>query len=541
MGKGCGTMFFGVFFLAGIFFTVLMAGTVWKGVRTNFWKETPCTILSSEVQPKGNKYSLNVSYHYTFEGQDYTGTNVRGSGNDYDDALDAQHAFRRYRSDRQTTCYVNASNPGESALERTSIFFLLALLFPLIFVSIGAGGIYFMWRTPREGQRAISERQRGSGSSALPLRIIGVPFVLIGSLLTYYFAIRPTLAIREASNWLETPCTITASRVAENRGSKGETTYSIEIRYEYFIEGEKILGDKYNFDTGSSSGRDWRQKIVRAYPAGRKTVCYVNPADPDESVLVRDTSMNRWWGMIPLIFVFAGGAMLLASRRKTTNARNGTASAAPLRGVIGDVGAPVTLKPSSTPLGAFIGLLIFSLIWNGIVLGILFSANLPTPAKLFLGLFALIGVAIFLGAIHQFLALFNPRPTLETSSNSVRLGQELQIRFSFTGRVQRIQKLTIHLRGREEATYRRGTDTTTDKSIFAEHLLLETGNTVQMKSGNVVVHIPADTMHSFNAPNNKIIWTLHLHGSIPRWPDIDVEFPFTVLPMEIVHRESAAV
>jgi hypothetical protein len=545
MGKGCGTLFFGVFLLAGLFFTVMMGGLIWKDVRANFWKATPCTILSSDVQPTKNDYLLNVSYHYTFGGQDYTGTQLRASGNDYDDAMDAQHAFRRYRSDRQTTCYVNAWNPQESVLETKSIFFALTLLFPLIFVAIGAGGIYAMWRTPREDRRALSERHRNPTSAALPLRIVGTVFIIVGSLLTYLFMIRPTLAIREAANWQETPCTITSSKVATSRGSKNGTTYSIDIHYEYLVDGEKILGDRYNFDTGSSSGQDWRRKIVNAHPPGRKTVCYVNPADPYDSVLVRDTSMSRWWGLIPLLFVFAGGALWVAGRKAVDN-RNSIRSpsssdpAAPLRGIIGDVGAPTKLKPSSSPLGAFIGLLIFSLIWNSIVFGIMFGADLPTLAKVFLGLFALIGLGIFAAAVHQFLALFNPRPTLETNRSSVRLGQELQIRFSFTGRVQRIQKLTIHLRGREEATYRRGTDTSTDKSIFAEQLLLETGSTAQMHSGNVVAQIPANTVHSFSAPNNKIIWTLHLHGAIPRWPDVDLEFPFTVLPLEPVPREDAA-
>jgi hypothetical protein len=36
-------------------------------------------------------------------------------------------------------------------------------------------------------------------------------------------------------------------------------------------------------------------------------------------------------------------------------------------------------------------------------------------------------------------------------------------------------------------------------------------------------------MHSFAAKNNKIVWTLHVRGEIPRWPDVDDEFPFTVL------------
>ena len=42
--------------------------------------------------------------------------------------------------------------------------------------------------------------------------------------------------------------------------------------------------------------------------------------------------------------------------------------------------------------------------------------------------------------------------------------------------------------------------------------------------------IPAGTMHSFSANNNKIIWTLTVKGEISRWPDVDESFDVTVGP-----------
>ena len=38
-------------------------------------------------------------------------------------------------------------------------------------------------------------------------------------------------------------------------------------------------------------------------------------------------------------------------------------------------------------------------------------------------------------------------------------------------------------------------------------------------------------MHTFNADNNKVIWTLHVTGAIARWPDIDESFDITVRPV----------
>ena len=47
----------------------------------------------------------------------------------------------------------------------------------------------------------------------------------------------------------------------------------------------------------------------------------------------------------------------------------------------------------------------------------------------------------------------------------------------------------------------------------------------------MTVTIPADSMHSFEASNNKIIWAVKLHGDIAKWPDVNLEFPITVLPL----------
>ena len=39
-------------------------------------------------------------------------------------------------------------------------------------------------------------------------------------------------------------------------------------------------------------------------------------------------------------------------------------------------------------------------------------------------------------------------------------------------------------------------------------------------------------MHTFAAPHNKVVWCLKVRGEIPRWPDVDEEFPLEVLPGE---------
>ena len=37
-------------------------------------------------------------------------------------------------------------------------------------------------------------------------------------------------------------------------------------------------------------------------------------------------------------------------------------------------------------------------------------------------------------------------------------------------------------------------------------------------------------MHTFVAPNNKVLWRLRVEGQIPRFPDVKDEYPVTILP-----------
>jgi hypothetical protein len=125
--------------------------------------------------------------------------------------------------------------------------------------------------------------------------------------------------------------------------------------------------------------------------------------------------------------------------------------------------------------------------------------------------------------------LFNPRVRLRVSPGTLRLGERAQVDWEVVGAAQRLRKLTVTLEGREEATYRRGTDTRTDLQLFARVLVAEHG-AGGPRRGSERITVPAETMHSFEAPHNKVVWLLRVHGEIRRWPDVDDEFPVVVLP-----------
>jgi energy-coupling factor transporter transmembrane protein EcfT len=144
--------------------------------------------------------------------------------------------------------------------------------------------------------------------------------------------------------------------------------------------------------------------------------------------------------------------------------------------------------------------------------------------------FVLIGI-LFVGmVIHQFLALFNPRVTLTVHNAAVRLGDILQLDWETSGRVTALALFAIKLEGREEATFQQGTSTRTDKHIFTSIVVHETDQPVDIMTGHAQVMIPSHLVASFNAPCNKIIWTLNVTGQIRFWPDLKEEYEIVVLP-----------
>ena len=149
---------------------------------------------------------------------------------------------------------------------------------------------------------------------------------------------------------------------------------------------------------------------------------------------------------------------------------------------------------------------------------------------LFLIPFVLVGIGLVGFVIYQALQLANPRPTVTVNKPIVTLGDELRVDWSMDGRVEKLTRFSITLEAREEATYTRGTDRTTETHVFTTITLANHVPPEITRAGSAKVRIPADTMHSFDATHNKVVWVLRVRGELPKWPNSDEEFPLTVAP-----------
>ena len=205
-----------------------------------------------------------------------------------------------------------------------------------------------------------------------------------------------------------------------------------------------------------------------------------------------------------------------------------------------DRSGKVTLKPQVSPVGKLIGMCCIALFWNGIISVFLFElyksfsrGHIDWFLALFLTPFVLVGLAFIGGVVYYLLAMLNPRPTLKLKSKRIMPGEKFDISWELSGSVERIDSMKVYLEGREEATYRRGTTTSTDTSVFSTIELLTTKGSSRMRRGTVTASLPKNSIHSFDGNNNKIKWHICIHGDIPKWPDVKEEFEITVAPLEV--------
>ncbi len=384
-----------------------------------------------------------------------------------------------------------------------------------------------------------SRRRLSAGAQAGCLIPFGLIFMVAGGALLWFLSIRPVLRVVDAYTWPEVPCTVVESHVAESSDSDG-TTYKAAVTFTYTYEGQEHTSSRLDFVDFFSSGYDGKAAVVARYPAGSRTVAYVDPSNPAEAVLVRSFSARYLIGLFGLLFFLPGLLVVIFAvrgTRKRADAGLVTDPAAPF-GVTdpqGGVGGPVELKPQATPLGRLVGMIFASLIWNGIVWAIILATfrdgKRPEGCLIaFLAVFGLVGLLLIYGTFRQFLILFNPRPKLTLSPGSLPLGGTVYLQWRLSGGTGGVRHLKVTLEGREEAQYRRGTNNYTDREVFASIPLVDTADEYQMASGSTSFVVPADTVPSFRAEHNKIVWTVKAQLEIANWPDSEEDFEVLVRP-----------
>ncbi|MCK5000544.1 MAG: DUF3592 domain-containing protein [Anaerohalosphaera sp.] len=566
-GKLFSTLFFLVFAGMGSFFMVLTVRDYLKTLDAASWDKTQCTIVESSVDEdfsdNNDPFVFKVTYRYEYQGSQYSCNVYRRSYGGDDDYAKANRKLVDYPADKQAFCYVNPANPRQAVLKKESLASGFIILFPVPFMAVGFGGIYFTWRRKRvtvdrdgkvTGKAIVSGNKKKKYENVFGFVFFGI-FLAAGLGILWPLAVKPIKNTISAQSWTEVPCRVVNAAVRSHDSDDG-VTYSVDIFYEYEYEGKTYKSNRYSFMGGSSSGYQGKKDVVQRYKNAANPVCFVNPDKPHEAVLKHGWNWEMLFALFPLPFIAVGlGGIIYMIRNKGLRAKKSAADSylpadrtAPatlvsdrlaVGGEYYDKGT-VVLKSKGSPFVRFLGITAFALFWNGIVFGLLVrevvqghrSGNADWFMTLFAVPFVAVGIGTAIAAIYCLLAMKNPRPTLTLSAARIPLAGAGELGWTFKGRADRINKLIISVQGTESATYRQGTDTRTDTSVFYNMPLIETELTDEIFSGQIGFVIPDHTMHSFESDNNKIIWSIVVAGDIRRWPDVKEQFNFTVTPIE---------
>ncbi len=540
-GRGCLTVFFSVFLVMGAIFTIIVLGEALREAAVWFWPEVPCTVLASGVEETGDDsepYRATVVFEYEVDGRSYSGqkvTRAAASSSSYDTA---RRTSDRYPPGTATTCRINPEIRGDAVLQRRLPWIGLIVFLPLIFVAVGGGGIYGVWRSGSGATgdgivESISQRAKKGRGKTIEL-ILGLIFTAIGGGLSIFLLVVPLVGLVKASSWMETPATVVGSTLRSWSTDDG-TSYQADVLYEYSAGGRTWTSNRRDFFPFSSGDADGAKTVLARYPQGSTKVCFVDPADPSRSVLEPKPHAAYLIGLFPLIFLIAGVGLTTHALR----ARPGSRPDAPPTLDDGESHmVERVLKPEAGPIAKVVGMTFVAAFWNGIVGVFVWQAvkgfQNGSPEwflMVFLTPFVLVGLALIGGIFYTILGAFNPRPTLKISPGAPRLGTGLHIDWSFRGKAGRISHFEIVLEGHEKATYRRGTDSYTDREAFASIVLVDTSSDWEIARGSTDVDIPEDTMHSLASDNNAVVWSLNVHGDIARWPDVMEDFEIEVRPL----------
>jgi hypothetical protein len=198
---------------------------------------------------------------------------------------------------------------------------------------------------------------------------------------------------------------------------------------------------------------------------------------------------------------------------------------------------------------------IFTLLWNAMVsvLLVLATRNYVTGQQdwyltALIVPFAAIGVlSIYYGARLLLLTTAIGPTSLEISDHPIYPGQHYRVYLTQAGRL-RVQRLRVSLLCHEEATYRQGTDTRTERRVVFEQVVFSREN-FEILPGipyeeEIDLHFPADVMHSFQSDHNAVQWRIVVRASVDRWSNFERTFPLVVYPSrplrQQVHEPSVA-
>ena len=557
---GCGLIGFAVIWtLFSSVFLFFGLKSLYQGLSHSQWPEVPCEVSYFSIQDSNPHtdppFQPKVRYQYNWENTSYTSETVWLNKEGVDDYEDLSELVEQERNGNLTTCYINPDAPSESVLlnDNSNIWVsIIPTLLGGLFMAIGIGLIFLGRSEGKKKSPSLSSKSRKKEKKA---NVILIPFFSLFALIGFgilIFLILPTANKYFASkNWHETPAKVIWSTVRSHESSDS-TTYSVDIFYSYEFNSKSYRSNTGKCISGSSSGSSPKQEEVKAHPKGKEFVCYVNPEKPWQAVRDRSLSWGILLTLIPLFFIAVGLGGLFSTLKKRRQAQ---ISSNPYRSKSTQTNSSSFQQRKKYPRGyaeftprgkrikALILTFVFTAFWCGITSVFAFQVvqswlrdNPPWFLTIFIIPFVLVGICCVLYCLHQFLGIFSPAPVIKLKPATISVNGNAKISWNVHGGIGRIRDFAIYLVGEEEATFRRGTRTTTATEAFYEEELFKTNDPRKISRGSAEIDLSQLTgtiMPSWKSSNNCIRWSLYIIGDLPFWPDIKDKYEIEIHPVDL--------
>ena len=553
-GKIGMTLFGMAFFCAGVLFCWLIITTSLQVIDSYSWSEHVCEVTASEVEKTRDRedpYRLQVKYSYAFKGQSFKGDRIGFSGRRYKSLIKAEQAAGQYPVGQSVVCLVNPDVPAEAILLRDSLWILIAIPLPLIFVLIGGAIVVGAW-WPDDGKsseqnvssRGVSFKKK---STIWPIaKVFLLLLCLLGGVVgTYYLGVLKIKALYAAERWPSVQGEVIDSRVIESRGDDS-TTYRGYVAYRYEVDGVEHRSDQFSFISMSSSCYSCARKIVKDHPKGSTVRVYFNPDQTTKSVLDRNWRWSYLFGFLPAIFALIGGIGLYDSVKKSSLTREAgpllasnvqiAAWAGSLPRVRRDSRTGLyNLAPAHSSRTKFIVILFFTLFWNGIIAMVAadgssgFSLNVfALFGTLFLIPFVGIGLGLIALTIYLFFGIWSPSVSVLMPDLTLLPDRNYSCKWHVDGSYRKIRALEIHLKAEEKIYYNSGDDRSSrDRTVFKQSLY-KTTQQLNVQRGEFELSIPKGAMHTLDTNDTKYIWSILITADVAGLPDVKEEIDIHV-------------
>jgi hypothetical protein len=406
----------------------------------------------------------------------------------------------------------------------------------------------------KRGHRRTVSEAFGSVAEGLFHAGLVVAGLVFGGLLVSGVAV-PEWRINH--DFLEAEATVIGKGLAR-RTTATDQTWEPALRLRYTAAAGPI--EAWTLCGGAVSDRGRALATLEGTSLGTTLPCWYDPDAPTSVVLARG---YHWWMwaltlLLPgalLIFGGAGLARTLAAWRKSEERRAVTAS----RGIPDRlpsipscddlINSPGTvlrfrLPTSGAESWTLIGLGLFALLWNTVLVVLAITAGADLLGGridwfllVLLGPFAAVGVTGIVLFIRQLVLTSAVGTTqLEISEHPLRPGGSYEVHLAQAGSGT-FRDLSITLELEEQATFRQGTDTRTERVVIWRGAV-ESWRNIQVAPGTFFearanLSVPASAMHSFASEHNTVSWRIVVRGKPARWPAFSRGFPVVVYPVEV--------